>query len=112
MHLDPQGVAPRSALDQPQQPVESSHEPGYARGDGDVLLLYAPERQTKLPGARWYDLLVVLWRASTPRDRAPGPDEWMAADESLKLAAIEAYHRALGAVVPSNHSALDLIVEN
>jgi hypothetical protein len=45
-------------------------------------------------------------------ERAPAPDEWVAIDDSSKLAAIEAHHRALGAVVPRTHAALHLIVEN
>lgn len=56
------------------------------------------------PGTAWnYD-------AST----APGPELWLAADESRKLAAIEAHHRALGVDLPNPrlHATMHAIVEN
>ena len=45
---------------------------------------------------------------------APDPERWLAADESRKLAAIEAHHRALGADLPNPglHAAMHAIVEN
>ncbi len=45
---------------------------------------------------------------------APDPGAWLATDESLKLAAIEAYHRALEVDLPNPrlHAAMHAIVEN
>lgn len=45
---------------------------------------------------------------------APDPELWLAADESQKLAAIEAHHRALGVDLPNAglHAMMHAIVEN
>jgi hypothetical protein len=45
-------------------------------------------------------------------EQAPDPDAWMAIDESLRLTAIEAHHRALGVTVPPMHALVHLVVEN
>jgi hypothetical protein len=45
---------------------------------------------------------------------APDPEAWLATDESLQLAAIEAHHRALAADLPNPrlHATMHVIVEN
>jgi hypothetical protein len=47
-------------------------------------------------------------------DRAPDLAEWLAADESERIAAVEGFHRQFGMSVPQSrlHAAIHVVVEN